>query len=191
MRAIANASIKKTTRCLIEWQLHTMTRPGEAAGTRWKEINLENNLWAIPAVRMKKKRSHKIPLSPQMLALLEVMEPISATREYVFPADRNPKAHVHSATANMALKRMGYGRLLVAHGLRALASTTLNEQGFDPDIIESALAHTDKNDVRGAYNRAEYLERRRIMMRWWSDYIESAAEGNLSLSGTRKLRAIT
>lgn len=190
MRAIANASIKKTTRCLIEWQLHTMTRPGEAAGTRWEEIDLEKNLWAIPAERMKKKRPHKIPLSPQMLALLEVMKPVSANREYVFPADRNPRIHAHPATANMALKRMGYGRQLVAHGLRALASTTLNEQGFDPDIIESALAHTDKNDVRGAYNRAEYLERRRVMMRWWSDYIEAAAEGNLSLSGTRQLRAI-
>ncbi len=191
MRAIANASIKKTTRCLIEWQLHTMTRPGEAAGTRWEEIDLEKNLWTIPAMRMKKKRPHKVPLSPQMLALLEVMKPISTNREYVFPADRNPRNHAHPATANMALKRMGFGRLLVAHGLRSLASTTLNEQGFDPDIIESALAHTDKNDVRGAYNRAEYLERRRIMMRWWSDHIESAAEGNLSLSGTRQLRAIS
>ena len=190
MKAIANASIKKTTRCLIEWQLHTMTRPGEAAGTRWEEIDLEKNLWAIPATRMKKKRPHKVPLSPQMLALLEVMKPISANREYVFPADRNPRTHAHPATANMALKRMGYGHRLVAHGLRALASTTLNEQGFDPDIIESALAHTDKNDVRGTYNRAEYLKRRRIMMRWWSDYIESSAEGNLSLSGTRQLRAI-
>ncbi len=190
MKAIANASIKKTTRCLIEWQLHTMTRPGEAAGTRWEEIDLEKKLWAIPATRMKKKRPHKVPLSPQMLALLEVMKPISANREYVFPADRSPRNHVHPATANMALKRMGYHRLLVAHGLRSLASTTLNEQGFDPDIIESALAHTDKNDVRSAYNRAEYLERRRPMMRWWSDYIEVAAEGNLSLSGTRQLRAV-
>ncbi len=190
MRTIANASIKKTTRCLIEWQLHTMTRPGEAAGTRWEEIDLEKNLWAIPAVRMKKKRPHRVPLSPQMLALLEVMKPISVNREHVFPADRNPRTHANPATANMALKRMGYDRRLVAHGLRALASTILNEQGFDPDIIESALAHTDKNDVRGTYNRAEYLERRRIMMRWWSDYIESSAEGNLSLSGTRQLRAI-
>ena len=190
MRTIANASIKKTTRCLIEWQLHTITRPGEAAGTRWEEIDLEKNLWAIPAVRMKKKRPHKVPLSSQMLALLEVMKPISANREYVFPADRNPRKHAHPATANMALKRMGYNHLLVAHGLRSLASTTLNEQGFDCDVIESALAHTDKNDVRGAYNRAEYLERRRIMMRWWSDHIEAAAEGNLSLSGTRQLRAV-
>ena len=190
MSALANASIKKTTRCLIEWQLHTMTRPSEAAGTKWEEIDLDKKLWAIPATRMKKKRPHKVPLSPQMLALLEVMKPISANRKYVFPADRNPRNHTHPATAKMALKRMGYSHLLVAHGLRSLASTTLNEQGFDPDIIESALAHTDKNDVRGAYNRAEYLERRRIMMRWWSDYIEAAAEGNLSLSGTRQLRAV-
>ena len=190
MRAIANASIKKTTRCLIEWQLHTMTRPGEAAGARWEEIDFENNLWAIPAIRMKKKRTHKVPLSPQTLVLLEVMKPVSAHRVYIFPADRDPRTHANPATANMALKRMGFGRLLVAHGLRALASTTLNEQGFDPDLIESALAHTDKNDVRGAYNRAEYLERRRIMMRWWSDHIETAAEGNLSLSGTRQLKAV-
>ena len=190
MRAIANASIKKTTRCLIEWQLHTMTRPGEAAGARWEEIDFEKNLWAIPAIRMKKKRPHKVPLSLQTLALLEVMKPLSANRIYIFPADRNPRTHTNPSTANMALKRMGYGRLLVAHGLRALASTTLNEQGFDPDIIESALAHTDKNDVRGAYNRAEYLERRRTMMRWWSDHIEAAAEGNLSLSGTRQLKAV-
>ncbi len=168
MRTIADASIKKTTRCLIEWQLHTMTRPGEAAGTRWEEIDLEKRFWAIPAMRMKKKHPHKVPLSPQMLALLKVMRPISANREYVFPADRNPRAHTHPATANMALKRMGYGGLLVAHGLRALTSTTLNEQGFNPDIIESALAHTDKNDVRGAYNHAEYLERRKVMMCWWS-----------------------
>ncbi|MXY14084.1 MAG: DUF4102 domain-containing protein, partial [Proteobacteria bacterium] len=124
MRVIANASIKKTTRCLIEWQLHAMTRLGEAAGTRWEEIDLEKNLWTIPAMRMKKKRPHKVPLSPQMLVLLEVMKQISANREYVFPADRNPRTHVNPSTANMALKRMGYGHRLVAHGLRALASTT-------------------------------------------------------------------
>lgn len=90
----------------------------------------------------------------------------------------------------MALKRMGYSGILVAHGLRALASTILNEQGFDPDIIESALAHTDKNDVRSAYNRAEYLERRKTMMYWWSEHIEAAAEGNTSLSGSNKFRIV-
>lgn len=181
MATIANASIKKATRCLIEWQLHTMTRPSEAAGTRWEELDFQKGVWVIPAERMKKKRSQTIPLTPQTLAILEFMKPISGHRKHLFPADRNPKTHINAQTANMALKRMGYGGQLVAHGLRALSSTTLNEQGFDPDVIEAALAHTDRNEVRGAYNRAEYLERRRSMMCWWSGHIEKAAEGNLSV----------
>jgi integrase len=182
MRTLANASIKRTTRCLLEWQLHTITRPSEAAGARWDEVDSKNRVWKIPAKRMKMKRPHTIPLSPPAIALLEVMKPISGTREHIFPADRNPRTHTNNQTANMALKRMGFNGKLVAHGLRALASTTLNEHEFDPDIIEVSLAHTDKNDVRSAYNRAEYLDRRRVMMCWWSDHIEQAATGKLSLS---------
>ena len=83
-------------------------------------------------------------------------------------------------SANKALSRMGYKNKLVAHGLRALASTTLNEQGHDPDVIEAALSHVDKNEVRRAYNRAEYLERRRVLMFWWSQHIEDSATGKLS-----------
>ena len=90
----------------------------------------------------------------------------------------------------MALKRMGYGGVLVAHGLRSLASTTLNEQGFDPDVIEAALAHLDQNSVRRAYNHAEYLERRRVMMCWWSEHIEQAASGSISLSSTKALKVV-
>lgn len=190
IQTIANASIKRTTRCLIEWQLHTMVRPGEAAGTRWGEIDFTKKLWTIPAERMKKKRQHVVPLSSQALRLLEIMKSISGHREHVFPADRNPRTHMNEQTANMALKRMGYGGQLVAHGLRSLASTALNEQGFDPEVIESALAHTDKNEVRAAYNRAEYIKRRQVMMQWWSNHIEQAAIGNLSLSGRKQLRAV-
>jgi integrase len=79
----------------------------------------------------------------------------------------------------MALKRMGFKNRLVSHGLRSLASTTLNEQGFDADVIEAALAHVDKNEVRRAYNRAEYLDRRRKLMYWWSEHIEQAQTGKL------------
>lgn len=183
MQALMTASIKLPTRCLIEWQLHTMVRPGEAAQARWDEIDAEASIWHAPSETMKKKRAHKIPLTPQSLALLEVMRPISGHREFIFPGDRNPRSHISKQTANMALKRMGFGGQLVAHGLRSIASTALNEQGFDPDVIESALAHKDKNEVRAAYNRAEYLERRRVVMGWWSDYIERAATGNVSLSG--------
>ncbi|WP_217524555.1 integrase domain-containing protein [Vibrio metschnikovii] len=190
MGAIANASIKRTTRCLLEWQLHTMTRPAEASGARWDEVDWEEKVWAIPAERMKKRREHRIPLTEQMLALLEVMKTISGHREFVFPSDRDPKKPCNSQTANMALKRMGFAGRLVSHGLRSLASTTLNEQGFDRDLIEAALAHVDDNQVRSAYNRTDYLERRRPMMSWWSEHIEEAAKGSLSVTGTKQLKVI-
>ena len=82
----------------------------------------------------------------------------------------------------MALKRFGFGGRLVSHGMRSLASTTLNEQGFDPELIEVALAHVDKDEVRSAYNRADYIERRRPMMEWWSRHIQQAATGSLSVA---------
>lgn len=191
MAKLSMASIKLTTRCLIEWQLHTMARPSEAAGARWDEIDIENQLWNIPAERMKKKKPHSVPLSPQSLALLEIMKPISARSDFIFPSDRNFRTHTNAQTANTALKRMGFDKQLVAHGLRALASTTLNEQGFDADIIEAALAHVGNNEVRNAYNRSEYIQRRIPMMNWWSKRIEDAATGNMSLTGTKTLKLIS
>ncbi|HIF9219434.1 TPA: integrase domain-containing protein [Photobacterium damselae] len=190
MGAIANASIKRTTRCLIEWQLHTMTRPSEASGAKWEEIDWSEKVWTIPPERMKKRREHRIPLTTQMLELLEVIKPISGHREFIFPSDRDPQKPCNSQTANMALKRMGFAGRLVSHGLRSLASTTLNEQGFDRDLIETALAHVDDNQVRSAYNRTDYLERRRPMMCWWSGYIEEAAKGSISVTGTKQLKVI-
>ncbi|TKF21441.1 integrase domain-containing protein [Vibrio kanaloae] len=190
MGAIANASIKRTTRCLLEWQLHTMTRPAEASGAKWCEIDINEKVWTIPAERMKKRREHRIPLTEQALDLLEVMKPISGHREFVFPSDRDPKKPCNSQTANMALKRMGFTGRLVSHGLRSLASTTLNEQGFAADLIEAALAHVDDNQVRSAYNRTDYLERRRPMMSWWSEHIEKASQGSLSVTGAKQLRIV-
>lgn len=174
IHALNKASIKIVTRCLIEWQLHTLTRPTEAATARWDEIDFENRTWTIPAEKMKMRREHVIPLTDQTIAILEELQPISSHREYLFPAERNPRTHINKQTANMAIKRMGYENKLVAHGLRALGSTILNEQSFDYDVIEAALAHTDKNQVRAAYNRANYLKRRALMMQWWSEHIEQA-----------------
>ena len=188
MVAIANASIKRTTRCLIEWQLNTMTRPAEAATTRWEDIDFEKKIWTIPAERMKKRRIHIVPLTDQALALLEAIKPYSGHREYVFPADRDPRTHCNSQTANMALKRMGFEGRLVSHGMRSMASTILNEHGWDPELIEVALAHVDNNEVRSAYNRAEYIERRRPMMAWWSEHIQEASTGNLSVSAITENR---
>jgi integrase len=165
------------------WQLHTMVRPSEAAGTAWSEIDLEKRLWTIPASRMKKKREHTVPLTDQMIEILTAMEPISCRCDYVFPSDRKPLESTNAQTANMALKRMGYEGQLVSHGLRALASTCLNEKGFEPDIIETALAHVDSNSVRAAYNRADYIDRRRSMMDWWSKRI---SQSNLEMPTLQK-----
>ncbi|ELW2863486.1 tyrosine-type recombinase/integrase [Salmonella enterica] len=182
MRALSVARISRQTRCVVEWQLLTMCRPAEAASARWSEINTESREWHIPAGRMKMRREHVIPLSKQALAVLDVMRPISQHREYVFPGLRDPRQPMNSQSANMALKRMGYKDILVAHGLRALASTTLNEAGFFPDVIEAALAHIDINETRRAYNRSTYLEQRRKMMDWWGEHIEKAATGRFSLA---------
>lgn len=182
MKALAFASIGRQTRCLIEWQLLTMTRPAEAAMTRWDEINFETKEWRIPAGRMKMKRMHIVPLSEQALAVLEVMKPISKHRPHVFPGYRNPLEPMNSQTANMALKRMGFKDILVAHGMRSIASTVLNEKGFQPDVIEAALAHIDTNEVRRAYNRSQYLEQRRDMMAWWGNHVGQSASGNYSFS---------
>lgn len=191
MKALNYASIKLTTRCLIEWQLHTMVRPSEAAGAKWEEIDTENNMWIIPAERMKMKIQHAVPLTNQTLAILEMMRPLSEHKPHIFPSDRKHIEQSNPQTANKALQRMGFKGRLVAHGMRSIASTILNEQGFDGDVIESALAHLEKNEVRRAYNRAEYLERRRTLMCWWSEHIENASTGNISIAGLRGLKVVS
>ncbi|MCH7672314.1 MAG: tyrosine-type recombinase/integrase [Proteobacteria bacterium] len=179
-----------TVKCQILWLLNTLVRPGEGAGTRWEEIDLENKLWEIPAERMKKRRPHIVPLTDQMLSLLEIMKPISQHREFVFPSRNHPREPINKESANMAIKRMGYKGKLVAHGLRSLASTTLNEQEFPHDVIEAALAHVDPNAIRGIYNRAEYIEQRRVMLQWWSDHIEQDATGINPAEGKKHLKVV-
>jgi integrase len=124
-----------------------MTRPIEAATARWEDIDLENKVWVIPAKRMKMKKPHTIPLTEQTLELLEAIRSMSDGKKYLFTNHRDPSKHANSQSVNMALKRMGFAGELVSHGLRALASTTLNEQGFEPDVIEAALAHIDKTQL--------------------------------------------
>lgn len=173
MRSLIMSNLSLPTRCLIEWQLLTLVRPAEASGTRWEEIDLEAKLWTVPAERMKAKREHIVPLSPQALEILDIMRPISGTREHVFPSRNDPKQAMNSQTANAAIKRIGYGGKLVAHGLRSIASTAMNEHGFNADVIEAALAHSDKNEVRRAYNRATYIEKRKLIMDWWGHYVRN------------------
>ncbi|MFT5637058.1 MAG: integrase [Bermanella sp.] len=154
MTALKDANLLCTTHCLVHWQLHTMTRPIEAATSHWEDIDLENKVWVIPAERMKMKKPHTIPLTEKTLELLQTIRSMTDGKKYLFTNHRDPSKHANSQSVNMALKRMGFAGELVSHGLRALASTTLNKQRFDPDVIEAALAHIDKNEVRRAYNRA-------------------------------------
>ncbi|MCE1475787.1 integrase domain-containing protein [Enterobacter hormaechei] len=174
MRSLVMSNLSVPTRCLIEWQLLTLARPSEASGARWTEVDLDAKLWTIPAERMKAKREHVVPLSPQAMDIIEVMKPISAHREHIFPSRNNPKQPMNSQTANAALKRIGYGQKLVAHGLRSIASTAMNEAGFNSDVIETALSHVDKDEVRRAYNRALYIEQRKELLSWWGAIIMSS-----------------
>lgn len=165
--------VQNKTKYLIFWQLHTMTRPKEAARTRWRDIDIENKVWTIPKEEMKKRRAHTVPLTDAAIDILDRMRPLSGRAEFVFPGERDPKSHMSTYTANAVIKRsLGFKGELVAHGLRAIASTALHEQGFDSLLIEACLAHADTNEVRASYNRSDYLEQRRPIMSWWSEFID-------------------
>jgi integrase len=191
LQAIKIANLYTPTRYLILWSLHTLLRPSEVAGTRWDEIDFKERLWHIPADRMKgKRRDHCVPLTNQALDILQNMRQISGHLAHVFPSQLGQGQPAHKQTANRALVRMGYKGRQTAHGLRSLGSTALNEQQFSPDVIEAALAHIDKNEVRRAYNRSDYLQQRRAMMTWWSDYIEQASTGNIDITGNKTLKIV-
>ncbi|AZK61599.1 MULTISPECIES: integrase [Pectobacterium] len=188
MQTMRTASISLSTRCLFMWQLLTISRPAEAAEARWDEVDLEAREWKIPASRMKMNRDHTVPLSDEAIATLEIMKSLSGNREFIFPSRIKPNQPMNSQTVNASLKRAGFGGVLVSHGLRSIASTALNEQGFPPDVIEAALAHVDKNEVRRAYNRSDYLEQRRPMMQWWANFVTEANSGSIIGGGLKGLR---
>lgn len=186
---VSKANITITTRNLILWQLHTMVRPSEAAQARWEDIDYEENLWRVYISKI--DTFHYVPLTPQALDILEAIKPISIDCEYIFPADRDKSKHTNTQSANMALKRMGFKDRTTAHGLRGLASTTLNANGFDGDVIEAALSHQEPNKIRRAYNHTDYLERRKPLMNWWSDRIEQAGKGEVLTIGVRGLKVVS
>jgi integrase len=191
LKALEKSGNTITTKCLILWLLHTMARPGEGAGAKWDEINFKDKVWKLDPERMKKRRPHTVPLTVQTLQILEAMKPISRHREYIFPSRSRPREPINSETPNVAMKRMGYKGIFTAHGMRALASTVLNEQEFPEDIIEVSQSRVGKDAVRAVYNRAEYLKQRRIMMAWWSSYIEAAATGEPIMTDlVRHLKAV-
>jgi integrase len=155
------------------FQLLTLTflRAQELMGAKWSEINFEDRVWTIPAERMKMRRPHTVHLTSQMITVLENIKANHFHPTYIF-YDKKRDASIKNERLINNLYKMGYKGKMTAHGFRALASTILNEEGFNPDVIEKQLAHIDSNSVRRAYNRAEYIEDRNKMMQWWSDFIE-------------------
>ncbi len=166
----------KQTRHALQLMAQTFVRTKELIDAEWGEFDLSNALWIIPAERMKMKAEHVVPLSKQGLAILSELKDTSGGSRYVFPG-RNRDKPISNNTLLFSLYRLGYKGKMTGHGFRAVASTILNEAGFRPDVIERQLAHCERNQVRGAYNRAEYLPERKRMMQHWADYLDRIKGG--------------
>ncbi len=155
----------------------TFVRTGELRGAEWNEIDLDNSTWRIPAHRMKMNSEHLVPLSHQAVALLQEQHQLTGHYELVFPSRSNVTRPMSENTVLYALYRMGYHSRATGHGFRATASTILNEQGWKADVIERQLAHAERNKVRAAYHRSEYLQERKAMMQSWADYLDKLKAG--------------
>lgn len=153
---------------------HVFVRPGELRQAEWTEFNLEDSYWRIPAEKMKMGREHWVPLSRQSVGILREVREITGGHNYVFPSLRTWQRPMSENTINVSLRRLGCtSDEMTGHGFRSTASTLLNESRlWQPDAIEVALAHKDRNKVRAAYNRGRYWDERVRMAQWWSDYLD-------------------
>ncbi|MGA1863234.1 tyrosine-type recombinase/integrase [Deferribacter thermophilus] len=161
------------TKLALKFLMITFVRPGMVRSLEWCDIDFENKLWFVPADKMKIKRDHIVPLSDQAVSILKKAQKITGDSNYVFPSPIDFDKMLSNNTLNQSLRRMGYTKKEhVSHSFRQTASTLLNEMGWPPYVIEKQLAHEDKNKVRRAYNKAEYLEIRKEMMQFWADYLD-------------------
>lgn len=179
LRAIDDYTDYLVTKYALQIAPHVFVRPGELRHAEWREIDLEDGVWKIPAGKMKARRPHAVPLSKQVVGYLTELATMLGTEGYVFPSARSGIRPMSENTLNAAFRRMGYSKEeLTAHGLRATASTFLNESGlWNPDAIERALAHGDSNVVRGIYHRGKHWDERVRMAQWWSDYLDELRAG--------------
>ncbi|WP_163338826.1 integrase arm-type DNA-binding domain-containing protein [Desulfopila sp. IMCC35008] len=174
LRAIDGYNGSIVTRCALQLAPLVFVRPGELRHAEWTEIDFDANEWRIPAEKMKSKFQHIVPLSKQSVKVLREIMPLTGKGRYVFPSPRTGNRPMSDNAVLAALRRMGYEKdEMSGHGFRSMASTLLNEQGWNRDAIERQLAHTEKNSVRASYNFAEYLPERRKMMQSWADYLDS------------------
>jgi integrase len=173
LRAIDGYDGHATTKLALQLAALTFVRPGELRHGEWSDVDTDKGVWVIPAARMKMRREHRVPLSSQTVAIIKALHAITGGRRWLFPAAHTSLRPMSENTLNAALRRLGYDKTeMTAHGFRTTASTRLNEMGFSPDAIERQLAHVDGNNVRRAYNAAEYWAERVTMMQSWADYLD-------------------
>ncbi len=174
LRAIDTLEGSFTVRQILRIAPLLFARPGELRRMEWNEVDFDTALWTIPASKTKKRREHLVPLSEQALKILQETHPATGSDEYVFPSVRAKNKPLSENTINASLRRLGYTKEeMTGHGFRTMASTNLHELGFRSEIIERQLAHIDKNQIRGTYNKAEYLDERRKLMQSWSDCLDA------------------
>lgn len=187
------ARIFERTRRAVWFSLLTFGRPKEIRQACWDGIDFNEALWTIPAGGMKSGRDHIVPLSEQALAVLKEQYEESGhiNTSFVFPGQVHPKKPMSEGTVNRAIERLGFGEMMVAHGIRALARTTIREKlGYDSEIIEKQLAHKTKNPLGEAYDRTQFLDKRRVMMQEWANYLEAAAGEEKVISMTEKRKCL-
>lgn len=178
MRALWGYEGSPSTAAALKLAALTFVRPGELRHAEWSEFDRETAEWRIPAHKMKMRSPHIVPLSRQVLAVLEGLRPLTGIGGYLFPSERTIERPMSENTVNAALRRLGYSKdEMTGHGFRSMASTLLNEQGWNRDAIERQLAHSERNGVRAAYNYAEFMPDRRKMMQAWADYLDALREG--------------
>ncbi|MNU68369.1 Prophage CP4-57 integrase [compost metagenome] len=179
MQALANYDGEPQTRIALQLVTLTFVRTQELRFALWSEFeNLDSDepIWRIPAERMKMGLEHLVPLAPQVVTLLRELRPLCGESKMLFPSP-GKKGVMSENTMIYAMYRMGYKSRATVHGLRSTASTILNESGWNADWIERQLAHAEQDEVRAAYNAAEWLPDRTRMMNWWADYIDARAAG--------------
>ncbi len=178
LRAIDGYKGSFITQCALKLAPLVFVRPGELRKAEWSEFDLEHQLWTIPAERMKMREKHFVPLSQQAVAILTELQALTGSRQYVFPGARTNGRPMSDNTVNAALRRLGYSKEdMTGHGFRHMASTLLNEQGWNRDAIERQMAHAERNSIRATYNYAEYLPERTKMMQSWADYLDGLKAG--------------
>ena len=174
LRAIDDYAGDAVTRAAMRLAPLVFVRPGELRHAEWSEIDLEKAEWNIPAHKMKMREPHLVPLSSQALEILRDLQPLTGSRQYVFPGGRSPKRPLSENAITAALRRMGFDKdTMTGHGFRATARTLLDEElGWRPHLIEHQLAHAVRDPNGRAYNRTSHLSERKKMMQAWGDYLD-------------------